>query len=158
MIREDIIYQQNFSMLWILNTSNHEAKKVFWPFITTMLKTWLALSIWPQMAVIQACCGLIFLFCSCLSNFLRAGWMDLLCMLLAQYFCRQSRSRFRLKNLNLNRDHFWLDDQGSLFFQISANSLLSCMRFCDWILITYVFIMHIMCLIIFEEKSEIQDQ
>ena len=38
------------------------------------------------------------------------------------------------------------------------NSLLTCMRFRDWILIMYVFIMNIMCHIIFEEKTELQDQ
>ena len=32
------------------------------------------------------------------------------------------------------------------------------MRFRDWILIMYVFIMHNMCLIIIEEKAEAQDQ
>ena len=31
------------------------------------------------------------------------------------------------------------------------------MRFRDLILITYVFIMYIVCLIIFEEKAEVQD-
>ena len=30
--------------------------------------------------------------------------------LMAQYFCKRFWSRFRFKNLNLNRDHFWLDD------------------------------------------------
>ena len=68
----------------------------------------------------------------------------------------------------LNRDYVWLDDpvkdlcfSGSFernFFEQPTNSLCSCMRFCDWILIMYAFIMHIMCLIIFEEKAEIQDQ
>ena len=64
------------------------------------------------------------------------------------------------KNLNLNRDHFWLDDpfQGSFVFGIITNSRLSCMRFRDWILIMYIFMMYIMCFIIFEEKAEIQDQ
>ena len=40
----------------------------------------------------------------------------------------------------------------------TADSLLSCLRFRDWILIMYVFIMYIMCLIIFEQKAEVQDQ
>ena len=40
----------------------------------------------------------------------------------------------------------------------TANSLWSCMRFRDWTLMIYVFIMYIMCLIIFGEKAEIQDQ
>ena len=52
----------------------------------------------------------------------------------------------------------WMNRQGSLFFGIIVNSLFSCMRFRDWILIMYVFIMHMMCLIIFEDKAEIQDQ
>ena len=40
----------------------------------------------------------------------------------------------------------------------TANSLFSCMRFHDWILRMYVFVLYIMCLIIFEEKAEVQDQ
>ena len=79
---------------------------------------------------------------------------------LAQYFYKRSRSRFRLKNFEPEPGSFltgW-SCQGSLFFGIIANSLVSCMRFRDWILIMYVFIMYIMCFIIFEEKPEIQDQ
>ena len=40
----------------------------------------------------------------------------------------------------------------------TVNSLLSCMSFCDWIVIMQVFTMYNMCLIIFEEKAEMQDQ
>ena len=53
-------------------------------------------------------------------------------MPLAQYFCKRSRSRFRLKKCE--------PEPGSLFFGIIANSLSLCMRFRDRILIMYVFI------------------
>ena len=78
---------------------------------------------------------------------------------MAQYFCKQSRSRFRLKKFEPELGSFL-----TLFFRIigletfwTANSLWSCVRFCDWILIMYVFIMYIICLIILL-KAEIQDQ
>ena len=84
-------------------------------------------------------------------------------LIMAQYFCKRSRSRSMLKIIEpepgsfftgwyclkifVFRDylkgHFW-----------TANSLSSCMRFRDWILIMYLFIM---CLFIFEEKAEVQN-
>ena len=68
--------------------------------------------------------------------------------LMAQYFYKRSWSRFRLKNLSLKRDHFWLNDpvKGSLFFGIiwteifgTSDSIWSSMRFREWILEMYVF-------------------
>ena len=73
---------------------------------------------------------------------------------MVQCFCVRFRSRFRLKKFEPKPESFltgW-SCQGSLFFGIIANSLLSCMRF--------LYHAHYvpMCLIIFEEKAEIQDQ
>ena len=66
------------------------------------------------------------------------------------------------KSLNLNRDHFWLDDPfKDLCFSGSfeRNFLEQPTAYdSDWILIIYVFILYIMCLIIFEGKAEVQDQ
>ena len=88
-------------------------------------------------------------------------WQNSFWVIMAQYFCKRSWSRFRLKKFEPEPGSFLTEDrscQGSLFFGIIANSLLSCMRFRDWILIMYVCIMYIMCLIVFEEKEEIHDQ
>ena len=52
-------------------------------------------------------------------------------------FLQRSWSRFRLKKLNLNRDHFWLDDPVRIIWKEIFGT--ACMRFHDWILIMYIF-------------------
>ena len=65
-------------------------------------------------------------------------------------------ARFRLKKCEPEPGSFltgWTC-QGSLLIGIIANSLLSCMRFRDWILIIYVFIMNIICALLSLKKKQ----
>ena len=68
-----------------------------------------------------------------------AGFFRIELVIMVQYFCKRSRSRFRLKKFEPEPGSFLTEwsCQGSLFFGVIANSLLSCMRFCDWILMMY---------------------